>query len=360
MKAKRKYGFKPDYAVPPGETLREVMDTQAMTQTEFAVRTGLTVQSLSRIFKGEQPLTYDTANRLELVTGVPAGFWNNLESGYREQQAKRKALADFESGRAWLETIPTKELISREEIEAQADPRHLLRETLAFYGVSSVQAWHAIWDRPTVAARRSACFESQPGPASAWIRIGERAAFEVECEPYDAERFRAALQDIRQATAANPRTFQALMKTRCAEAGVALVFVPEMRKVPWSGATRWLTPAKAMILLNLRGKAEDKFWFSFFHEASHVLNDGKMRLSINDGTVDDPCEARAERFAAEILIPHRWDAKISTAKSALQLTDLSEAIGVSSGIVAGRFQHLTQKWHFYHHLIRQFTWAAEE
>ena len=59
-----------------------------MTQKEFAQRTGLTVQSLNRIFKGVQPITYETANRLELVTGVPAGFWNNLEANYREQLAK--------------------------------------------------------------------------------------------------------------------------------------------------------------------------------------------------------------------------------------------------------------------------------
>ena len=46
------------------------------------------------------------------------------------------------------------------------------------------------------------------------------------------------------------------MTKLCAEAGVALALVPEMKKVPWSGATKWLTPNKAMILLNLRGKGE--------------------------------------------------------------------------------------------------------
>lgn len=40
---------------------------------------------------------------------------------------------------------------------------------------------------------------------------------------------------------------------------------PEMEKIPSHGATKWLTTTKAMILLNLRGKAEEQFWFSFFH-----------------------------------------------------------------------------------------------
>ena len=59
-----------------------------MSQKEFAQRTGLAMQSLNRIFKGVQPITYETANQLELATVVPAGFWNNLEANYREQLAK--------------------------------------------------------------------------------------------------------------------------------------------------------------------------------------------------------------------------------------------------------------------------------
>ena len=72
MKALRKHTFEPDYAVPPGESVKETMEALGMTQRELADRTGLTVQTLNRIFKGEQPISYETANKLELVTGTPA------------------------------------------------------------------------------------------------------------------------------------------------------------------------------------------------------------------------------------------------------------------------------------------------
>ena len=88
MKAKRKYKFEPDYTVPPGITIKEVMQSLDMTQREFATRTGLTVQSLMRIFKGEEPISYKTAESLEMVTGTPARFWNNLEMQYQKQVAK--------------------------------------------------------------------------------------------------------------------------------------------------------------------------------------------------------------------------------------------------------------------------------
>jgi len=84
--AKRKYKFEPDYAVPPGETLREIMEDLGMTQKEMAKGIGLTVQSLNRIFKGTQPITFESAGRLELATGIPARFWNRLEAQYRDRE----------------------------------------------------------------------------------------------------------------------------------------------------------------------------------------------------------------------------------------------------------------------------------
>lgn len=107
MKPKKKYSYNPDYAVPPGETVREIMETLRMngsrssfklsssgnlpevksrggtqhylTKREFAARLGIPVQILNHIFKGKEPITNETANRLEKLTGTPASFWNKLE-----------------------------------------------------------------------------------------------------------------------------------------------------------------------------------------------------------------------------------------------------------------------------------------
>ncbi len=85
LSAKREHAFEPAFAVPPGEMLKEVTESPGMSQKELADRTGLTVQSIHRIIKGDQPLTFETANRLESTTGVPANQWNNLELQYRQQ-----------------------------------------------------------------------------------------------------------------------------------------------------------------------------------------------------------------------------------------------------------------------------------
>ncbi len=357
MKAVKKYVFTPDYAVPPGETLKEVMDSLDMSQRELAVRTGLTVQSLNRMFKGEQPITYMTANRLELATGVPAHMWNNLEAYYREQLAKIEERKRLEADLDWLKTIPTKILIQHGEIEEHKGKALLLRDTLKFYGVSSVAAWHDIWEKPAVAARRSSCFESKPGAASTWIRLGEIQAHAIDCQPFDQTLFKQTLKDIRKLTVQEPEVFVPEMQTICAKAGVALVLVPEIKGVPWNGATKWLTASKAMILLNLRGKSEDLFWFSFFHEAGHVINDSKKDLYINDGSKGDPREQKADEFAAESLITRKFDNIIKNVSKKSEIKNLATSLGISPGIVAGRFQHLTKKWAYFKDLQCKLEWA---
>ena len=358
MRAKEKYTFTPDYAVPPGATLQEVMISLGMPQKELAVRTELTEQTLNRIFKGEQPISYTTANRLELVTGVPAGLWNNLEAQYREQLAKLEERRRFEADKEWLQTIPVNELIERGHVEPDDDKVNLIRKVLAFFGVCSVQAWQEVWAAPAVAARRSRCFESRPGDAAAWIRQGELQAQQIVCAPFDRDRFRSALKTIRSLSREEPAVFVPQLRQLCADAGVAVALVREMKKVPWNGATKWLSPDKVMILLSLRGKGEDKFWFSFFHEAGHVLKDNKKSLFINDESDSDLLEQQADHFAAETLIPSRENARVSRCRSKKEIIDLANELGLSPGIVAGRYQFLTGKWQRYKELIRPLQWTT--
>ena len=80
--------YEPDYAIPPGETLQETLDALGMTQKELAVRAGLTPKTINRIVKGTDPISQQTAIRLERATGVPSRMWNNLEMNYRAARAR--------------------------------------------------------------------------------------------------------------------------------------------------------------------------------------------------------------------------------------------------------------------------------
>ena len=72
-------------ATPPGATIKEQLNDRGMSQKEFAVRMDMSEKHISKLVNGEVQLTPEVSIRLEVVLGVPAKFWNNLEAIYREK-----------------------------------------------------------------------------------------------------------------------------------------------------------------------------------------------------------------------------------------------------------------------------------
>ena len=79
-------------------------------------------------------------------------------------------------------------------------------------------------------------------------------------------------------------------------------------------------------------------------------------IVVNDGSKDDPREGRADHFAVEFLIPSSYDSVIRRFNSKNEAVSLAKELGISPAIVAGRYQHLTQKWHFFKELIMPLKW----
>lgn len=355
--SRQRYPFEPDYAVPPGETLSETLDSLGMTQRDLAVRTGMSTKTINEIVKGKAPITPDTSVLFERVTGVPSRMWNNLEANYREQLAKIADRERLEEDLDWLKSIPTRELITRGVVEEQPDKVSLLHAVLSFFGVASSESWYALWMKPDAVFRKSASFEAQPGAVATWLRLGELRALEVDTEPYDKNGFKDALNDIRDLTTEDPEVFGPQVKELAASVGVAVVLVREIKKCPISGVARWVTSEKALIQLSLRHRSDDHFWFSFFHEAGHILNDPKKEVFINDGDEEPDREEQANRFGASFLIPPSEATQLPFLKSKAAVRRFAESIGIAPGIVVGRLQKdgLIPYTHM-NDLKRRFEW----
>ena len=332
----------PDYAVPPGEILLETIEERGMTQVELSERTGRKKKTINEIIKGKAPITPETAIQLERVLDIPSTFWNNLERDYQASLARLAEKNRLEEQVGWLNNLPVKEMVKWGWIAKSADKVEQVRILLNYFGVASPKQWFDVWDKVAVSYRKSATFESVFGAVASWLRQGEIVGHGIECASYDKATFQEALAKIRELTAEHPKVFQPEIIKRCAAAGVAVVFVPELPKAPISGATRWLSPNKALLQLSLRHKSNDHLWFSFFHEAAHILKHGKTEIFV-DSDKDGQKEDEANRFAADFLIPpaelkrflDRTLANISKAA----VRDFACEIGIAPGIVVGRLQN---------------------
>lgn len=356
----------PDHVSPPGETLLETLETVGMSQAELARRTGRPTKTINEIIQGKAAITPETALQLESVFDIPARFWIRREQNYRESLARLENEKQLAAHTAWLKQVPVKAMIDLGWIQARDTDVDLLQEVLKFFGMASPDLWSDIWEKEA-AFRQSSAFQADPIAVAAWLRKGELDARQITCEEYNRDVFRNTLSNIRSLTTEPPEIFQPEVVRLCAAAGVAVTFVPQLPKTRVSGATRWLTPTKALIQLSLRYKTNDHLWFTFFHEAGHILLHGKREVFLeeNSGEINSK-EEEANSFAANILIqPEDWRRFLALipsdgrhiSKAAIQ--NFSREVGIAPGIVVGRLQYEDRLPHSHCNGLKiHYEWAA--
>lgn len=337
--------FAPDWTSLPGDTIAELMDERGWTQTELAQRTSYTPKHINQLLKGEAAITQDTAIKLEKVLGSTARFWLGLESQYREQLARQNELDSLAQEGAWLKKLPLTDMIRFGWVRKFSDTALQVQECLRFWAVSSVAAWELQYQKPVAAYRAAPRLTRTPEAVSAWLRQAERLADGLRCEDFDKGRFEQALAQARVLSQdRNPKVFLPKLQVACASAGVAVVISPAPTGCPVSGATKWLSPKKALIVLSVRGKSDDKLWFTFFHEAGHLLKHGKS-LTFLDILGEDGLnaqeEAEADAFARDFLIPPRAFAllRASGRMGESLVRSFATQQQIAPGIVVGRLQH---------------------
>jgi len=334
--------YRPDKVTPPGETLQDMLDAVGMSQAELADRIGKTPKTIVQIIKQGGPITPVTAMELEKVFSIPASFWNSREQRYRESLARTEERKRLKKEAGWLKKLPIGEMIKAGWIEKFSDTADQANEVLRFFGVATSVQWEKLWLTPDAAYRKSKAFTSGPEACSAWLRKGELEARKIECSPYNKADFFKVLKKIRSLTITSPDTFSDDTIEFCAGTGVAVVFTPAIKGVSVYGATRWLTPKKAMIQLSLRGKYEDMLWFTFFHECAHILKHGKKDVFIESDENNSLKENEADKFAADLLIsPADWRKVKPTTRwiSKEAVINLAQRLDTSPAIIVGRLQH---------------------
>lgn len=344
--------FNPDWASPPGDTIADTINERGWTQVQLAERLGISKKHLNRLIRGKVGLTDEMAFRLATVLGSTEQFWLRREAQYRQQIARLRAENRYRIWQDWLEEFPLVELkragILPNRRTTNATKTEFVEKLLRFFSIATPEQWKTSYVQMNVRFRRAQICESSIGALTAWLRQGEIELENLQQaegygQKYSLRKFKAAIHEIRKLTVCEPEEFQQRMQTYCMHAGVYLIFVPSIPKAKISGAARWINNQYPLIQLSLFGKSNDKFWFSFFHEAAHILlhAEKKEKIFLDDKFEADSqnmFEAEANEFAESLLIPRRNQAKLHALKSEIDVKNFASEIGIHPGIVVGRLQ----------------------
>lgn len=359
--------YSPDLVSQPGETLLEILEERGMTQVAFAIRTGRTPKLINEITRGKAPITTGTAIQFERVLGVPASFWNSRERAYREYLAMEAEREKLSQMLEWCRSFPLSSMKKLGWIAKSTDRVTQLRTLLDFFGVATPDAWESTWAQTAVSYRKTGTNAADKYALATWLRVGELVGRKIPCEPHDPLKFREALARVRELTTKAPREFQHVIVEEFSKCGVAIAFVPALPRISASGATRWLSPKKALIQINLRYKTDDHFWFTLFHEAGHVLFDSKKMVFVDTRKFEGEFEEKANHFAGDFLIPHktlhRYASQYSDKEhlpSRSSISRFANELEISPGIVVGQLQHAgVLPYSHCNDLKRNFSWEND-
>jgi HTH-type transcriptional regulator / antitoxin HigA len=333
--------FRANWASPPGETIRAVLHARGMSLDVFRLEIGLDESQTAALLAGLLPVTPVIAKGLEKSVGSSARFWLARQRQYRES-LHELAAAEPELNE-WSASFPVKKMINAGWMPKPYEKGDVAFELLDYFDIGSVDEWRKRYPArlDLMRFRTSEAFQNDIPTTWAWIRRGELLAEDIECAKWDRNGFFSSLRELKPLSRIeDPNVFLPVLQRECAKHGVAVIVARGISGCAASGATMMLCQDKALLLLSARFLSDDQFWFSFFHEAGHLVLHGDELHIEYEGAASPKQEAEANLFAEKIILEPVGNAALNTIKvSPLSIARFARQCNVSAGIIVGQLQH---------------------
>ena len=321
-------------AAPPGATIKEQLNDRSMSQKEFAVRMDMSEKHISKLVNGEVQLTPETAVRLEMVLGVPARFWNNLEAIYREKLIKAEAENAMDADIELAKRFPYSEMAKFGWVPATREAKEKVVNLRKYFEVVDLSLLGSE-QLTRIACRRLVITEKSDLALMAWAQQAKVKARDIQTAPININGLISAMPELRKMTILKPKEFCPQIKKCLASCGIALVFLPHLKGSFLQGAS-FADGNKIVVGLTARGKDADKFWFSLFHELAHIV---LGHVGQPDGTSEED-EKAADKWSGDTLIASEDFEEFRSERDYSQRSVIrfANAQGIAPGIVVGRMQ----------------------
>jgi hypothetical protein len=200
--------------------------------------------------------------------------------------------------------------------------------------------------------------------AAAWFRACELSVERIgTLAEYNPQLFDQVLFRVRKLTwVKRPEAFIPELIELCASCGVAVALVRSPDGFAVSGAAR-IYRGRPLIQLSARYLSDDHLWFTFFHEAGHVLlhplDSPFVDIEYTSSTpAVEVMEREANAFASERLLGS-YKLPVGPFISHDEVLKIANRIGVSPGIIVGQLQHSGQIPRSYlNKLKRYYIWQG--
>lgn len=332
-----------EYVVAPGETILELLEVNCMTQLDLSDKTGIHKKTINEIINGKAPITPTTALKLEYVFDIPASFWNNLESSYRETLERHNDMELIKEEEKYLINIPYNEMVRRnwDYIEKTRDPVEKVINLRKFFSVASLSFDTEL--KRQLEFRKTDNKNFSLESLYCWLRYGEIVSNKEQYPSFDIDRLKSSVVEIRKLTSKPFLEQYNEIKQILKNCGVSLIFESHLPNTYVNGVTYKVSCDKAIIMISDRGKKDDILWFTLFHEIAHLIKHSKKEVFVDlENSEKTDIEKEADFFSRNILIPDNLYKNFIDSNSMVTektIKEFSKKNNISPGILVGRLQN---------------------
>ncbi|REB04765.1 addiction module antidote protein, HigA family [Sporosarcina sp. BI001-red] len=338
-----------EFVVHTGSIIKEYLEELGMSQKECAKRLGVSEKHISNLLNGKSRLTEEVAIKLEnIVHDIPASYWLNYESKYREH-LKREEMYSKNYSVEQLINFSKRFKFNTIFNGLDWDLAKQANEMLKLLRISQFEQFDEVYSNLNVD------FMEDGGETEAiaiWLSL---ASEEVEIQnkdlsniSYSKEKLTESLGKFKLLSLNNDyenslRSARKLLN----RFGIYLVFYNALENSKVRGA---LTTYKnnPAIYLTGRFKTHDHVWFALMHEIGHLIKhyipnepivtlENELKLKPDNDTKEE----EANEFARDFFINksmykefvYRGDF------NEINIHDFAKTQGVLAGIVVARLQH---------------------
>lgn len=329
-----------DSVQSPGDVIKDFLAQKAWTQDDLASAMGRSRQSVNEMISGKTAITPETAKSLSRVFDNSFDDWWMLEGRYRESllegqitDSKRLSI---------LRIAPIKDMQRRGWLSPDKSPDELEPELKEFFQTDDLEKDFEL----PMAFKRTVTETKLNRAELAWsMRATHLAAALPMPATFDQSRMDNLLRELRVLAAKSKAVHK--VSGLLMNYGIRFVVLEPLPKAKIDGAAFWLGENDPVIALSLRFDNIGSFWFALLHECMHIKYRDRFSVDTDmESKFDtdlDECELRANREAAEALVPQelledfifRWRPYFSYAR----INDFATQIKIHPGIIVGQLHH---------------------
>lgn len=333
-------------AFHPGYYVAEIIEDMGVTQAEFAVRMGTTSKTVSQLVNGQANISNDLAQKLSTMLGTSIEFWLNLQTAFDEKVIEiNKAKATDEQAEI-VAVIDYSYFVKLVNLPVARTVREKIDNLCSFFRIADLRILRQNDFLVNFRTGIATVEDKNIINSRAWLQTALNVAARIETAPFNADKLKAYIPEIRTMTLQDPDVFLPRLREIFSECGVAFVLLPYLKNSGINGAVKWINQDRVVLAMNDRRLNADTFWFSLFHEIKHVLQQKTKTVFVSSSkqemkAMDEKLEEEADIFAQNTLIPIRDYRQFAPSKytSDAEIIAFAKKIGIHPGVVAGRLQH---------------------